>query len=74
MAALAALVTADCMDTQRAEMKNMLNKILGESDNALGCLKSVEHAIDVADAKPIKQRGDAVSKKSVEQIHALEMR
>ena len=55
--------------SQRAQMLKLVNKVLGEKDEALGCTKWIKHHIDVGSTRPIKQRYYPVSKKIEEEMH-----
>ena len=59
----------DVTEGQRAQMLELVSKILWEKDEALGCTTWIKHNIDVGSARPIKQRYYPVSKKIEEEMH-----
>ena len=50
-------------------MLELISKILGDKDEALGYTKWMKHHIDVGSVRPIKQRYYPISKKIEEEMH-----
>ena len=67
--AVAAVGLADATDLQREELQALVESVLGGLPPGLGCVKGLEHEINVRDARPIKQRPYPVSDKVQEEMH-----
>ena len=59
----------DISEGQRREMEELVGRILGQTDDTLGCTTWVRHHNDVGSARLIKQRYYLVSKKLEEEMH-----
>ena len=66
---IAAIGLVDVTGVQSREMAEIVARILGDSDSALGCTSWITHHIDVGSARPIKLRYYPVSKKLEEEMH-----
>ena len=66
---VSAIGLEDVSEGQRQEMVELVGRILGEEDQALGCTTWARHHIDVGSARPVKQRYYPVSKKLEEDMH-----
>ena len=66
---VSAIGLEDVSEGQRQEMAELVGRILGKGDQALGCTMWARHHIDVGSARPIKQRYYPVSKKLEEDMH-----
>ena len=53
---MSAIGLEDVTEVQRHEIAEIVMRILGEPDSALGCTSWIKHHVDVGSARPIKQR------------------